>query len=611
MTIDYKKEFKEYLQTEKTLASMMINRTEEYKGYNALKYMENGTWKNMSWEIFGQKIRAVGKALLEMGIKVGDSVAIFSQNRPEWAFCDLGILSVRGITIPIYATNSAEEAEYIIDDAGVKVIFTGDQNQYDRAKECIGSSKTLTKIIAFDKTTQIDSKNSLHLDELLSMGENSTMNEEFSSRLDNVKSDDILTIIYTSGTTGNPKGAVHTHKSFMAGIFPPSKCFPWVTHDTVSLAILPLSHVFERMWSYACMSAGVQIAYCPDPKKFVEVMQAIKPELLTSVPRIWEKVYGTINEGLKEASPVKKKLFYWAQSIALEHYKNRNSEKKNGLMLNIKHKIADILIMKKVRAKLGCDNNRVYHIGGAAFATKINEFFQSFGINIIQGYGLTEFFPVCVGYDDLGMSGACGPLIPMVEVRIGDGREIQLNGLNVMKEYYKKPEPTKDMFTEDGWFKTGDVGELILKDGYTYIKITDRIKDLIITSGGKNISPQQIELLFGDELMVEQTAIVGDGRKFISVLIVPSFEQLEDYATKNNITFKNRKDLIENPEIIKLYEKIVDKNTQSLGQVEKIKKINLLEEELTQEAGELTPTLKLKRRVIEKKYEDRIEKMYS
>ncbi|HON15344.1 MAG TPA: long-chain fatty acid--CoA ligase [Spirochaetota bacterium] len=610
---DWNKEFEAYLQENKTLAYMMLKKSEEFKDFVALSQKnKNNQWESITWNEFGSKIKAIAKALIDLKLQPGEMCAIFSQNRAEWAIADLGILATRAVSVPIYATNSKEEAEYIIDDAEVKIIFTGDQAQYDKAKAIIADNKHLKLIVAFDRDTKISGNDSIYFDELIDKGNKLTNDEEFKSRLNTVNPDDILTLIYTSGTTGKPKGAIHTHRSFMNGIYPSYMRFPEAGPGIVSLAILPLSHVFERMWSYGCMSAGVQIAYCPDPKQFVDVMSHVKPHFMTSVPRIWEKVYGTIHEGLKDAPPIKRKLFAWATKVGIEEYRKKVKTGKG--QSGLKYKIADKLIFSKVRAKLGTERCMVYHIGGAAFAPEINEFFQAFGINIIQGYGLTEFFPVCVGYRDTGKPAWCGPVIPMCNVRISDEGEIQLKGGMCMSGYYKKPEETKACFTEDGWFKTQDVGEIITEEKYgdrlTYIKITDRIKDLIITAGGKNISPQQIEVLLGDELYIEQFVTIGEGRKFISALVVPNFVILEEYCQKNNIPFTSREEVIKSPQIIKLYEDIIEKRTESLGQVEKIKKFTLLTSELTQEGGELTPTMKLKRKFINQKYKDIIDKMY-
>ena len=413
----------------------MLKNAEKYGEREALASQVNGKWESITWRKLGEDVKALARALLEMDIlQPGDMASIFSQNRTEWAIADLGILAVRGVSVPIYATNSEDETEYIINDAEVSIVFTGDQGQYDHAKKILGRNKYLKKIVAFDRETKIEGDASIYFDDLLKIGYKSSKEEELQERLNGVDPEDTLTLIYTSGTTGAPKGAIHTHRSFLNGIYPTGQRYVNdLDESTVSLAILPLSHVFERMWSYGCMSQGVKIVYCPDPKQFIDVMAEIKPQCMTSVPRIWEKVYGTIHDGLKTASPVKRNLFNWAVSVGLKVYRNKLAGERSGLMLKIKHKVADMLILKKVRAKLGTERCLIYHVGGAAFATEINEFFQAFGINLIQGYGLTEFFPVGVGYGDYGIPGACGPKIPMCEMRIADDGEIQLHGGMCMK----------------------------------------------------------------------------------------------------------------------------------------------------------------------------------
>lgn len=613
--IDWDQEFAAYLNENKTLAYMMLKKAEEFADCDALTHKVKGQWVSIKWKDFGEQIRAVAKALLEMDIlQPGEMAGIFSANRAEWAIADLGILAIRSVSVPIYATNSAEEAAHIVNDAGIKILFVGEQEQYDRAKKVMTESPCLEKIVAFDRDIVISGDDSMYFDELINIGRGAAQDARLQERLNQVNPDDILTLIYTSGTTGKPKGAIHTHRSFMNGIFPSSRRFPNTGPQHVSLAILPLSHVFERMWSYGCMSKGIRIAYCPDPKQFVEVMEEISPHFMTSVPRIWEKVYGTIHEGIKTAPPTKARMFNWAERIALQVYRNKAAGKPSGAFLLAQHALADALIMKKVRQTLGTGRCDVYHVGGAAFASEINEFFLAFGINIIQGFGLTEFFPVCVGFDDHGQPGGCGPMLPMVEAKISDEGEIQLRGGMCMQGYYNNPEATADCFTEDGWFKTQDIGEITVvnKNGaeLTYIKITDRIKDLIITAGGKNISPQQIETRFGEDLFIEQFVIIGEKRPYITALIVPNFIILEDYCQRNNIKFSSREDLVANPAVIKLYDDIITKHNEAMARVEQIKKFTLLVEELTQEGGELTPTMKLKRKQIGEKYSELINAMY-
>ncbi len=603
---DWDVEFKQYLADNKTLAYMMLKNAKTFKDKKILTQKNlNGEWESLTWTEFGDQITALAKSLIDLGIEAGDMCSIFSVNCSEWAVSDLGILATRAVSVPIYATNSKEEAEYIINDAEVKVVFVGNQDQYNKARQIMTDNKYLKFIVAMQNNIEISGDQSDYLSQLIAKGRQLANDMEFADRINNVDPDDIVTIIYTSGTTGNPKGAVHTHRSFLCGIFP-SLRYPEAGPDYVSLSILPLSHIFERLWSYGCMSIGVQIGYCSNPTDFLEYMVYFKPHFMTSVPRIWDKVYGTIHAGMQNAGGIKYKMFQWAKKVGIAAYKNNH--------YGLKYNIADKLVFSKIRTMLGTENCNIYHVGGSAFAPEVNEFFQAVGINIAMGYGLTEFFPVCVGYRDNAIPGYCGCLLAMTQVRISDEGEIQLKGGMSMTEYYKNPEATQAVLTDDGWFKTGDVGELFYKDKngerLTYIKITDRIKELIITAGGKNISPQQIESLLGNEVYISQFVCIGEGKPFISALVVPNFELLEDYCNKNNIEYTSPEEIIKNPAIYKFYEDLIEEKTKTLGQVEKIKKFILLAEELTQEAGELTPTLKLKRKFIDEKYKPLIDKLY-
>ncbi len=599
-------DFAEYMAENKTLANMMLKKALIYKEETALTQKnKKGQWETISWPEFAAGIKAVSKFLIANGLKEGEMCSVFSGNCAEWAIADMGILAARTVSVPIYATNSREEAEYIINDAEVKVIFTGDQEQYDKALMIIAGNRFLKYIVAMDDSIRISGDKSFYLSGIIKDGGGKVTDSDFEARVSSGSPDDIVTIIYTSGTTGNPKGAMHTNRTFMSGMFHALR-YPEAGPQYLSMSFLPLSHIFERLWSYGCMSVGVRIGYCPNPLEFVDYMGVLKPHFMTSVPRIWDKVYGAIHEGMKNAGGLKYKLFEWAKGVGLESYRKQS--------YGIKYRIADKIIFSKIRAKLGTENCNIYHVGGSAFAPEVNDFFQAIGINLFMGYGLTEFFPVCVGFRDNAKPGYCGCLLPTIEARIAEEGEVQLKGGMSMTGYYKNPEATKAIFTEDGWFKTQDVGELyhVDKNGdrLTYIKITDRIKELIITSGGKNISPQQIESLMGNEAYISQFIAIGEGRKFISALVIPNFVLLEDYCRKNNIEYISPEQIITNPEIYKFYENLIDVKTKSLGQVEKVKKFVLLPKELSQEAGEMTPTLKLKRKFIDKKYNDLIDKLY-
>lgn len=603
---DWDREFENYIEEYRTLPCLILKNAEIYKDATALTQKDSqGNWETISWTEFAERFTAVSRALIDMGIEPGDMCSVFSRNCAEWAISDMGICATRAVSVPIYATNSREETEYIINDAEVKVVFAGDQEQYDKVLQIISESRYLKYIVAMQENIKISGDRSIHLSDLIDKGKKIGNEQGLDERIRDASPEDMITIIYTSGTTGNPKGAVHTNRSFMNGIFTAWR-YPEAGPHCLSMSILPLSHIFERLWSYGCMTAGVRIGYCPEPTEFVEYMGVLKPHFMTSVPRIWDKVYGAIHEGMKDAGGIKYRLFEWAKNVGIESYRNKS--------YGLKYKIADRIIFSKIREKLGTENCNVYHIGGSAFAPEVNDFFQAIGINIFMGYGLTELFPVCVGFRDNAKPGYCGCLLPMADARISEEGEVQLKGQMSMKEYYRNPEATKAAFTEDGWFKTGDVGELYFKekdgDRLGYIRITDRLKELIITSGGKNISPQQIESLLGNEMYISQFVAIGEGRKFISGLVVPNFVLLEDYCRKNGIEYTSPEEIIRNPAIYAFYENLIENKTQGLGQVEKIKKFILLPEELTQEAGELTPTLKLKRKFLDEKYRDQIDRLY-
>jgi len=602
--------FAAYLERERTLACMMLERARRWGPRTALRYAEDGAWRSMDWQTFGERVRAVGMGLLALGLGPGDMAAVFAANRPEWAVADLGILSARGVSVPIYATNSAPEAGYILDDAQVRVVFVGNQAQYDKVRRSGTDHPRLVRVVAFDRDVALADSDDLHFTALLALGAASQRQAELDRRLSEARSDDLLTLIYTSGTTGPPKGAMHTHRSFMAGIHPSVNLFPEAGFEDVSLAILPLSHVFERMWSYGCMSRGIQIAYCPGPSEFLSAMQRIRPQFLTSVPRIWEKVHAAIQEGLDAAPPLKRRLFHWALEAGREAYRARAASVTPPWPRRIRHALADRLVLGPARAKLGADRNRVFHVGGAPFAPELNDFFQALGINLIQGYGLTEFFPVCVGYGPYGRCGACGPVLPPVEVRVGAEAEIQLRGAMAMQGYYGKPLETAAAFTADGWFKTGDVG--CLEDGERrYIRITDRLKDLIVTAGGKKIAPQPIEVMLAAEPLMAQVVLVGDNRKFVSALVVPNFSRLEPWLREQGLAGRAPEELVRSPVVVRFYEELLAARTNHLGQTERVKKIVLLPREMSQETGELTPTLKVKRQTVQARHCQAIDALYA
>ncbi|HPB81310.1 MAG TPA: long-chain fatty acid--CoA ligase, partial [Spirochaetota bacterium] len=516
----------------------------------------------------------------------------------------------RCVPVPIYATNTEKEVEYLINDAGVKVLFVGRQVHYDRSYALLDRCPSLEKIVVFHRGTKVhDDPRVIMWDDFLELGRKAGHREKIEEIMSRAHYEDMCTIIYTSGTTGEPKGAVHTHKTLMQNSWGVGRYLQGGFTDKEStLCMLPLTHVLERSWDYGIFSMGMQIYYCEDHNEILEYLTEANPSIMNGAPRLFEKIYSTVYTKLKDAPPLKQKLFHWAVSVGKAHGDMVLNGKQPGLLLSLKRRIAGKLVLDKIKGLFG---KNIHHVnfGGAPLNQEIEKFFFYCGILVAGGYGLTETSPVLtINGPGCFKFGTVGPASPLVDIRIDpDTGEIQAKGPNVFKEYYNKPDKTKEAFTSDGWFRTGDIG-VFDEDGY--LKITDRLKDLIITSGGKNIAPQMIELLMAEDLFIEYIAVVGDGKKYISALIVPSFENLEDWAKKNNIEFTGREDLIKNPKVIEFYKSIIDSRQKDLGQVEQIKSFTLLPKEFSQETGEITPTMKVKRKVVQEKYKDIIDTMY-
>lgn len=606
--IDFEKEFGEFLKKDGHLGLMVKQRAEKYGDKKvAVRHKAYGMWEEFTWKQFGDLIDNCAKGLLESGVKENEFVAMFSNNRVEWAVVDYACFSIRACSVPVYATNSAKELEYIVNDADIRILFVETQEHYDKAMSIFRkTAKTVEKIVVFDRRIKIEKSDKVMLfDEFLEMGSKSGKGKDLAERLSRAGSDDVSTLIYTSGTTGQPKGVMLTHRNWLAMLFATGYYIPIVESD-VNLAFLPLSHVFERAWSYFILCCNGRVDYCHDTKAILDFLAESKPHYMCSVPRMWEKVYATIQEGLRDAPPVKKKLFNWAIETGGRYQYLKKEDSRIPLGLKLKHGIAVALVLKKIRNIFG-GRNKVFNCGGSAFSGEISEFFFNAGVLLLQGYGMTECFVICVSNPKRNKFGTCGPVVPLMEVRISDEGEIQAKSPSMTRGYWNKPDLTKSLFSEDGWVKTGDVGFL---DEEGFLTITDRIKDLMKTSGGKYIAPQQIETLLKEDLYFEQAATIGDGRKYVSALIVPAFEQLESYAKKNGIVYSSRKELIGKPEIIKFYRDRIDHQTRDLGQVEQVKKFTLLAEEFTQENGEITPTQKIRRKNISERYSDVIEAMY-
>lgn len=571
-----------------------------------MRYKAGAAWNSISYAELGEKIQAVAKALLESGIQEGDMVGIFARNAPEWAIADFGILSVKAVSVPIYATNTAKQAEYIASDAGLKVILVGDQAQFDKVMSFRASTPRLQRVIAFDRKTKLSGDGSLYFDDFVRMGATSTSDAEVEKRLESATSDDVATLIYTSGTTGDPKGVVLTHANFFHQFRAIDERFELGAQDR-SLCFIPLSHTYERTWSYYVFRCGAENNYLADPKDVITCMPEVRPTAMVSVPRLYEKICATVLDRVGKGSAARRALFQWAMGIGRKYQYRKKEKTRVGPLLALQHRVADALVLSKIRDVVGGEKN-FFSCGGAPLSKDVEEFFFAAGLLICQGYGLTETSPMLTcNAPGAFKFGTVGRPVLDCEIKIADSGEILARGGNIMRGYYKKPAETAATF-EDGWFKTGDMGA-IDEDGF--LQITGRIKDLIITSQGKNIAPQHIEAMFGSDPYVEHVAILGDKRNYVSALVVPSFPALEQYASENGIAFASREELVTRPEIVALYERRIGDVCKDLAGYEQIKRFTLMPTEFTQDGGELTPTLKIKRRFVEQKYRAVIDAMYA
>ena len=585
------------------------DRVVQYQGKNSIYYKnsELNTWEGVTWTDFGTKTQRLSKALLNFGIKEQQNVAIFAENMPEWIIADIAIMSIRAVTVPIYATNSKKEAAYIINDAEISVMFVGCQEEYDKAFEILKTNSYLKLIVTLCSGIKFEkSESSIHFNDFIVSEFDDDVETELQKRYYEAEPTDLASIIYTSGTTGEPKGVMLDHTNFLESL----KAHDFelkVSDKDTSLSFLPLSHIYERSWVFFCLHRGIEVYFNQNSKLIAEVLKEVKPTLMCTVPRIFEKIYSAIQDKKKEASPIKIKLMDWALVVGNSYNNNyKRLEKSIPAILKLKYKIADKLVLSKLRDVFG-GNIRFMPCGGAPLAANMVAFFHSFGLNIKCGYGLTETTATVSLFGDTHFEfNSAGKTIEGSQIKIGDNNEILVKGPGVMKGYYKKPIETAEVF-KDGWFCTGDAGKIDEKGN---LVITDRIKDLMKTSGGKYIAPQKLESALINDSFIEQIAVIGDQQKYVTALAVPSFENLKKYALEHKITFKDIEELINHNQIKDMFEKRFEELQKEFSMFEKIKKFTLLPKEFSIEAGEITATLKLKRKVIQKKYKELIDKMY-
>ncbi len=589
------------------LTQMILKRCKQYGDRPALYYKKRDSWNAISWKEMGQQITALAQALLLRGLEVQDRVAIYAPNRPEWTISDYAIMGARGITTTIYATNSASEAEYIVNDAQATILFVGGQEQYDRAIEFFQSNAFLKTMVVFDESVILNEADDiLYFRDFIQSVSDEALDAELKKRLQEAQADDVATIIYTSGTSGVPKGVMLSHRNLMSQFKALDPLFD-ISEQDIELCFLPLSHAYQKSSTHWTQSHGVTVYYCEHPAEIMDYFREVRPTFMVGVPRLYEKMYATVLARLEKASSFKQKLFNWAIATGKQFQFTRAKNQPLSSALTFKHKLARKLVLNKIREIMGGRLN-FFSAGGAPLAQEIEEFFFAAGIFIAQGYGLTETSPV-VSCNRPGQFkfGTPGKVVDICEVKIAEDGEILIKGENVMQGYFNKPDYTAEVFTEDGFFKTGDIGHL---DEKGFLHITDRKKDIIITAGGKNIAPQAIESLIGKDYFVEQIAVIGDKRKYITALVVPSFEALKVYAQDKGLTYHSIRDLLTMQPVIDFYEQRLQQLSQSLARYEQIKKFTLLTNPFSQEKGEITPTLKLRRKVLMDNYNDIIEQMY-
>ncbi|HKC63117.1 MAG TPA: long-chain fatty acid--CoA ligase [Pyrinomonadaceae bacterium] len=592
----------------KTLVEMFERTVRLHNKPDALNYKRDDAWRSISSDQMLARARRIALGLYLLGLRHGDCAAILSENCPEWTLADAGCLFAGAIDVPIYPTLTPAQVRYILRDSGARALFIQNRAKFEQIKDVLKDCPSLEHVIFFDGSGAKD-KGALTLAELEERGrvlseERPSLSEELTGA---VLPEDLATIIYTSGTTGEPKGVMLTHSNIVSNVIDCSDHLAFGESDTV-LSVLPLSHVYERTGMYMYIHHGMSIYYAEAMDKIGDNLREVRPSVVLCVPRLLEKIYARVKERAAEAGRAKYALLMWAISVGKLYAQHTTNKQRVPPMLALKHKLASRLVFSKWRAALG-GRIRVIASGGAALPEEIALIYIGALMPVIQGYGLTETSPVIsAGMIEDNRVGTVGKPIRNVEVRIASDGEIEVRGPNVMRGYYNKPEDTRAVFTSDGWFKTGDIGAL---DADGFLKITDRKKELFKTSGGKYIAPQPIEQMIKNSRFVNQVVLIGNGRKFPAALIVPDFEQLRSYAELKALDARTPSELIRHPRIINLFERQVAAHTPALAQFERVKRIALLENELTIEGGELTPTLKVKRRVIDEKYRDLIDRLYA
>jgi long-chain acyl-CoA synthetase len=590
-----------------TLVDVFLGVARKHKRPDTLNYKSGERWVPISSDEMLQRVHSIAAGLHAIGVKPGDRVALLSESRVEWTLTDAGSIFAGTIDVPIYPTLTPPQVRYILNDSGACVLFLENRAKFDELKEALGECPEVKHVIFFEPDG-VTSDDGLTLTQLEDKGRELEQREPDTIARSSAQTrpNELATIIYTSGTTGEPKGVMLTHSNLVSNLIDSSGHLEFGERD-IALSVLPLSHVFERQAMYMYLHRGMAVYFAESLQTIGPNLREVHPTVLVGVPRIFEKIYARIRERAAEAGKLSAALLAWSVNVGREYAKHQLARRPVPASLKLKHSIATKLVFSKWKAAFG-GKIRLLVSGGAALPEDLACIYIGAGIPIVQGYGLTETSPVITTSQiEDNRVGTVGKAIPNVDIRIAEDGEIEVRGPNVMRGYYNKPEETSKVFTSDGWFKTGDIGTL---DADGFLRITDRKKELFKTSGGKYISPQPIEQAIKGSRFVNQVVLIGAERKFPAALVVPVWEQLESYCKLKGIEVKSRSELCRHPRIIDLIQRQIDALTPNLAKYERIKKVALLENEFTQEGGELTPTLKVKRRVIDQKYRDVIEKIY-
>ena len=594
------------------LTTLIHEQAKVYGERTALSYRDYAAaaWRTISWNRFSQLVSLVSNALLKMGVGVQENIAVFSQNKPESVCVDFGAYGIRAVSVPFYATSSEAQIQYMINDASIRFVFVGEQYQYDTAFRVLKLCPTLERLIIFDHSVQKNPQDqmSLYFDEFLREGEGFPFADEVKARAAALDPDDITNILYTSGTTGVSKGVTLTYRMYAAAI-PANDKIMHLTDKDVIMCFLPFTHVFERAWSYWCLSRGCQLAINLRPQDIQMTLREVHPTCMAAVPRFWEKVYSGVQEKIATSSAIERKLMLDALAVGKKYnvdYKLHGQEPPS--FLKLRYKFYERTIIALLKKTLGLENAHFFPTAGAAIPREVEEFVHSCGINMTAGYGLTETTATvsCDWHDWPVSIGSVGRVLEGIEISFGENNEILLKGDTITKSYYRKAEVTAQAIDEDGWFHTGDSG--YIKDGELFL--TDRIKDLFKTSNGKYISPQALESKFVVDRYIDEVAIIADERKFVSALIIPDYPLLEQWAKDNSIGFATREELCANPLVVQMVLDRITTLQQEFAHYEQVKRITLLPHPFSMEKGELTNTLKMRRPVIAQNYKEIIDKMY-